>query len=107
MTDPDNTSSSTLIRAAEIGIEAGLHYVYAGNLPGQVGPYEHTYCPSCGTVLIERLGYVILGYHLLDDGSCPKCGEAIPGVWYKDASQARTGSAADLFSRRPRRVSPT
>jgi len=105
MTDPDNTTSSSLIRAAEIGIEAGLHFVYAGNLPGQVGPYENTYCPSCGTLLIERLGYVILGYHLLDDGICPKCGSTVPGVWYKDASQVRTGSAADLFSRRPRRVS--
>jgi pyruvate formate lyase activating enzyme len=103
-TEPDNTTSSALIRAAEIGIEAGLHFVYAGNLPGQVGPYENTYCPSCGLLLIERLGYVILGYHLLDDGICPKCGTKVPGVWYGDASEARTGSVADLFSRRPRRV---
>jgi pyruvate formate lyase activating enzyme len=105
MTDPDNTSSSTLIRAAEIGVEAGLHFVYAGNLPGQVGPYENTFCPRCGTVVVERLGYVILGYHLLDGGVCPKCGEKLAGVWYEDAGQARIGSASDLFSRRPRRVS--
>ena len=106
MTDPDNTSAATLIRGAEIGIEAGLHFVYAGNLPGRVGPYEHTFCPSCGSVLVERLGYVILGYHLQDDGSCPRCGAVIPGVWYKDAGQARTGSVGDLYSRRPRRVNP-
>ena len=106
MTDPDNTSAATLIRAAEIGVEAGLHFVYAGNLPGRVGPYEHTFCPSCGSVLVERLGYVILGYHVQDDGSCPRCGSSIPGVWYKDAGQARIGSVADLYARRPRRVNP-
>ena len=51
---PDNTSVSTLIRAAEIGYSAGLHYVYAGNRPGYVGRYENTYCPGCGELLIER-----------------------------------------------------
>src|SRR5574337_1374144 len=60
MTDSDNTSAATLIRAAEIGLETGLHYVYAGNLPGRVGPYENTYCPKCNTLLVERYGYQIL-----------------------------------------------
>jgi pyruvate formate lyase activating enzyme len=62
MTDPENTSPETLIRAAEIGKKTGLRYVYAGNLPGQVGDLENTRCPNCKTLLIERFGYLILGY---------------------------------------------
>jgi pyruvate formate lyase activating enzyme len=81
MTDPEDTTAQTLIRAAEIGQEAGLHYVYAGNLPGQVGPYENTYCPKCNTLLIERYGYQIGQDKLSGRGTCPKCGEAIPGIW--------------------------
>jgi len=105
MTDPDNTSSATLIRAAEIGAEAGLHFVYAGNRPGEVGNWENTYCPHCQTLLIERYGYVILGYHLTDDGACPKCQQRIPGLWPKSAQEVNTGSHADIFMRRPMRVS--
>jgi pyruvate formate lyase activating enzyme len=104
MTDPPNTSVETLIRAAEIGQEAGLHYVYAGNLPGRVDAYEHTFCPNCGNVLIERLGYVILGYHLTSEGRCPKCGTAIAGIWPDEPSKVHTSSSYDLFSRRPRAI---
>jgi pyruvate formate lyase activating enzyme len=104
MTDPDNTTSATLIRAAEIGAEAGLHYVYAGNRPGEVGDWENTYCPQCQTLLIERFGYVILGYHLTDDGKCPKCQHTIPGIWPKSTGEVRTGTRADIFGRRPLRV---
>ncbi|KPK91908.1 MAG: pyruvate formate lyase-activating protein [Anaerolineae bacterium SM23_ 63] len=104
MTDPENTTSAALIRAAEIGQEAGLHYVYAGNLPGRVGEYEHTFCPSCNKRLIERLGYVILSYHLTDDGACPQCGTEIAGIWPLSASEVRLGAVDDLFSRRPRSV---
>ena len=46
----------TLLRAAEIGREEGLRYVYAGNLPGRVGDLENTYCPKCGELLVERRG---------------------------------------------------
>src|SRR5260370_1398946 len=56
MTDPDNTTPETLIRACEIGAAAGLKFVYAGNLPGRVGRWEDTYCPDCGDRLIERSG---------------------------------------------------
>lgn len=104
MTDPDNTTAETLIRAAEIGQEAGLNFVYAGNLPGRVGEYEHTFCPACGERLIERLGYVILGYRLTDDGACPQCGTIIAGIWPQSASEVRLGALGDLFSRRPRVV---
>lgn len=89
MTDPDNTSVGHLLRAAEIGQEAGLRYVYAGNLPGRVGDYENTYCPHCQTLLIERWGYVILGYHLSAQGTCPKCQTPIPGIWPTDPTQVR------------------
>ncbi len=81
MTNPENTSADTLLRAAEIGKRAGLRYVYAGNLPGQVGDLENTRCPDCQAILIERFGYLILGYHLTANGCCPKCGSTIPGRW--------------------------
>jgi pyruvate formate lyase activating enzyme len=80
MMDPDNTPPSTLIRAAEIGYNAGLRYVYAGNIPGKVGKYENTYCPSCQNLLIERFGFKVTN-NRLNDGRCPKCKTAIPGVW--------------------------
>ncbi len=81
MLDPDNTTARTLLRAAEIGEEAGLRYVYAGNLPGEVGEYEHTFCPNCRARLIERYGYIILDYRLTAQGACPDCGTQIPGLW--------------------------
>jgi len=81
MTDPPPTSVRTLVRAAEIGLEAGLNFVYAGNIPGRVGELENTYCPNCRTLLIQRYGYVIQAYHLTAQGSCPKCGNSIPGIW--------------------------
>ena len=84
MTEPDNTDAKTLIRAAEIGREAGLKFVYAGNLPGTVGEYEDTLCPSCNYRLVKRRGYVIQEYRITGTGECPKCGEKVPGVWSKD-----------------------
>ncbi len=79
MKDPDYTPGRTLKRAADIGRAAGLNYVYAGNLPGQVGNDEHTFCPACHKKLIARYGFRILENHLRN-GRCT-CGEAIPGVW--------------------------
>jgi pyruvate formate lyase activating enzyme len=82
MTDPPRTTSDMLIRAAEIGAEAGLNYVYAGNLPGHVGEWEHTRCPNCQTVVIRRNGYHVLENRLkATHGNCPKCGTHIPGIW--------------------------
>jgi len=60
MQDRDDTTARDLIRAAEIGKEAGLRYVYAGNLPGRVGDLEDTRCHACGDPLIERRGYHVL-----------------------------------------------
>jgi pyruvate formate lyase activating enzyme len=83
MTDPSDTPPETLMRAAAIGCEAGLRFIYAGNLPGQVGKLENTYCPRCNTLLIERYGYFIRGYNLTADGACPKCDHHLPGRWAK------------------------
>ena len=77
----DNTPAHTLVRAAEIGREAGLHFVYAGNLPGRVDEYETTFCPKCNAALVERTGYRIHSVRLTPQGTCPQCGTAVPGVW--------------------------
>ena len=81
MTDPDSTPARTLLRAAEIGREAGLRYVYAGNLPGRVDEYENTFCPNCNQVVVKRTGYFVGEVNLTPGGNCPRCGGAIAGVW--------------------------
>jgi pyruvate formate lyase activating enzyme len=103
MTEPDRTTANTLLRAAEIGEEAGLNFVYAGNLPGQVGEYENTYCPNCRHLLVGRVGYVITAYNLTDAGRCPHCQSAVAGLWPKRA-EVRLGTVADLYRRVPKRV---
>jgi pyruvate formate lyase activating enzyme len=81
MTGPRNTRAEDLQRAAEIGRGAGLHYVYAGNLPGSVGDLESTRCHQCGHILIERHGYLVTAYGISPEGKCPACETAIPGRW--------------------------
>ncbi len=88
MTDPDNTTVRDIVRAAEIGYSEGLHFVYAGNLPGQVGKFENTFCPSCSTVLIERWGFNVKR-NILADGQCPKCSAVVPGYWSKKVIEAK------------------
>ena len=89
MTDPDNTDAKTLLRAAEIGKEAGLRYVYAGNLTGQVEEYEDTFCAECNHRLIRRSGYIIREYTITSDGKCPKCDEKVAGIWHQEPSQVK------------------
>jgi pyruvate formate lyase activating enzyme len=76
MTSVPPTPVSTLQRAREIGLEAGLHYVYVGNVPGEA----NTYCHECGRLLIRRSGYWILENHVQPDGRCPDCGTPVAGV---------------------------
>ena len=76
-----NTSVRQLLRAWDLGRQAGLNYVYGGNLPGEVPEMENTCCPNCDTPLIRRVGYYILDNYLTPGGKCPDCGKAIPGVW--------------------------
>ena len=81
MTGSRNTTAEDLVEACETGRAAGLQFVYAGNLPGRVGRWEHTWCPSCGELLIERFGYSILRQRVPAAGECPSCGSRIPGIW--------------------------
>jgi pyruvate formate lyase activating enzyme len=81
MDDRPATSVQSLLRAAETGAAEGLHFVYAGNLPGAVRSFENTYCPGCRGLLVERLGYRILRNRMNASGRCPDCRQAIPGVW--------------------------
>ena len=77
LTDRQRTPVTKLRRAREIGLAAGLNYVYEGNIPGENG--ENTRCPSCSSMLINRCGYVI-GTNRITNGSCPDCGAAIAGL---------------------------
>jgi pyruvate formate lyase activating enzyme len=81
MDDRPPTSVQSLLRAAETGAAEGLHFVYAGNLPGAVRSWENTYCPGCRAPLVERLGYRILRNRMDAGGRCPECRQAVPGVW--------------------------
>ncbi len=74
------TPAGTLRRACEIGSEEGLRFVYAGNLPGQVGEWENTRCPACRKTLVEREGFLVR-QNRIRDGACPACGTAVPGRW--------------------------
>ena len=86
MTGPENTTGETLERAARIGRNAGLRYVYAGNLPGRVKGLENTCCPTCDEVLIRRFGFHVLHNRLSENGRCPKCSTVIPGLWTMSAA---------------------
>jgi pyruvate formate lyase activating enzyme len=81
MTDPANTTPEMLLRAAGIGRESGLRFVYAGNLPGRVEDLEHTRCAACGDLLVERYGYLVQDYRITADGRCPSCQVQVPGRW--------------------------
>lgn len=78
MNAPPRTPASTLFEAVRAGREAGLRYVYAGNLAGQGG--ENTHCPECGLMLIERFGFQVIR-NRMDGGACPSCLTRIPGFW--------------------------
>jgi len=72
------TPIETLERACRIGRAAGLKYVYCGNAAGEGN--ESTYCPSCGAMAIERVGYSI-GSMAMKGDACGACGTVIEGVW--------------------------
>jgi pyruvate formate lyase activating enzyme len=84
MTENANTTAEQLVRAAGWGKEAGLRHVYAGNLPGEVGDFENTRCPSCNALLVGRFGYHIRTYRIRG-GACPDCGTAVAGRWRDEA----------------------
>jgi pyruvate formate lyase activating enzyme len=77
MADLPQTNTQALQKAYDIGKQAGLRYIYVGNLPGNRA--ESTFCYSCGKLLIERTGYHIMQNHI-KDSACPQCGVVIAGV---------------------------
>ena len=77
MTNSHSTPISTIKKAREIGLAAGLRYVYPGNIPGEEG--ESTFCYRCGQKLIARYGFAILE-NRLKEGGCSECGIKIDGV---------------------------
>ena len=76
MGDRPPTPIATMQQARQIGLQAGLHYVYLGNVTGE----SNTECPGCGRILIRRRGYWDIQNFLLE-GHCPDCGMDIAGVW--------------------------
>ncbi len=77
LTDRGRTPVAILRKAREIGLKAGLKYVYEGNVPGEGG--ENTYCPNCGKVVIERFGFSLTNINI-KNGKCIFCNENIDGV---------------------------
>ncbi len=69
MKELPTTNIKTIEKAIKIGKEAGLKYVYAGNIPES--PYENTYCPRCNNLIIERVNYIIRRFD--KNGLCPRC----------------------------------
>ncbi len=75
--DRSPTPMGTLITAREIGMNAGLRYVYTGNVPGEEA--ENTFCYQCGKAVIQRWGFQIRKYDI-DAGRCKSCGAEIDGI---------------------------
>jgi pyruvate formate lyase activating enzyme len=86
--DKPGTSPGTLHIARQIAVNAGLHYVYEGNILGGAG---ETNCPNCGQTVIRRSRHNILE-NRLQDGACPECRREIPGIW-TDSRSAKSPSA--------------
>ncbi len=94
-----STSPRTLLRAAEIGRDAGLRFVYAGNLPGRVGEWEETRCPACAAVLVERRGFQVIRCSVTPAGSCPSCASPVPGIWSRPARTPHVDATGGLAVR--------
>jgi pyruvate formate lyase activating enzyme len=70
------TPVSVLEKAREAARNAGILYVYVGNVPGHM--FENTWCPSCGELLVKRYGFSIVKNNLAQGRKCPKCGKEVP-----------------------------
>lgn len=76
--DHEMTDHNTLKKAYDIGKEAGLRYVYMGNVPGD--KTENTYCYNCGELLIGRHGYTVSENKITERSACPKCSTQVDGM---------------------------
>lgn len=72
------TPAKTIDSLRQVAFQSGLKYVYIGNVPGHGG--ESTYCPRCGSLIVQRVNYVIRS-NRVRRGRCPDCGMLIPGIW--------------------------
>jgi pyruvate formate lyase activating enzyme len=72
------TPLDILEKGREIALNAGIKFVYIGNVPGS--PAENTYFPNCKKMVIERKGFTILS-NAVKDSNCKFCGTKIAGVW--------------------------
>jgi pyruvate formate lyase activating enzyme len=93
--DKPATPPETLHRARKIALDAGLHYVYEGNIFSEGA---NSSCPSCGEVLIRRSWHNVLE-NSLKNGACPSCGLAIPGVWQRKRKSGLQRAANSLAQR--------
>jgi pyruvate formate lyase activating enzyme len=82
MIDFPPTPVAVLQQARKIGLEAGLHYVYVGNVPGDAS----TRCHSCGKLLIRRSGYLTLENNIEPDQRCPDCSTRVAGVGMREGA---------------------
>ena len=94
MGDIPPTPPATLTRARQIALDAGLRFVYTGNVHDIKG--GSTWCPSCLAPLIMRDWYRIDDYRLRPDGHCPDCGTPIPGIFDTDHPLAACGERLPL-----------
>lgn len=78
LTNLPATPISTLEKARDIAIKAGINYVYIGNVPGTIA--ENTYCPGCKKIVIKRKGYRLLENNI-ENGKCKFCKTSINGIW--------------------------
>ena len=101
MTDAGRTTTEALLRAYDAGRDAGLRYVYPGNLPGAVGDRESTVCPNCSGICIRRRGFYV-EENRLSAGRCPDCGLTIPGVWEESPPLESRGTGSPLRVQLPR-----
>jgi len=79
MLDVPRTPLETVRRARRIGLDAGLRYVYTGNVADPEG--STTRCPECGAPVVARAGYEVVGYELDASGRCRDCGVPVAGRW--------------------------
>jgi pyruvate formate lyase activating enzyme len=79
MRDIPHTPPETLSRARRIALDAGLRFVYTGNVHDPDG--QTTRCPGCARPVVVRDWYDLRAYHLTDDGHCVHCGTRLPGVF--------------------------
>jgi pyruvate formate lyase activating enzyme len=91
MRDLPPTPLATLEEARQIGREAGLRYVYLGNVPGEA----NTVCHECGQILIRRSGYRVLAQTIRPGSTCPNCGTRVAGVGVAPATGDETAAQDD------------